>query len=148
MEIPVVLRFDPNIRFECRRCGSCCSTSVEGVIPLQLYPQEVSILRRLGYGRFIRYLDGVHYLSSKEGHCVFLTGERLCRLRVEHSWAPVNCRLFPITVKVINGSYVLSLNWNYVSTVGCRGFGEGPTIAEHFGEVEKLLTEVAGYLKG
>lgn len=148
MKQRIVLGFDPNIRFECTKCGSCCRMAFKGIIPLQLYPQEVSKIRRIGYGNSIVYMDHVHYIRAIDSHCIFLTDDNLCILRLKYEWSPINCRLFPIIVKLINDAFILNLNWDYASRVGCRGFGSGPTIAERFKDIEKLLNEVTEYVYG
>jgi Fe-S-cluster containining protein len=148
MRYQIVLEFDPNIRFECIKCGSCCRTAFEDVIPLQLYPQEVSRIRRMGYRDSVAYIGQVHYLKALDSHCIFLTDDGLCILRLKYGWSPVNCRLFPITVKLINDTFILDMNWDYSSKVGCRGFGSGPTIAERFKDIEKLLREIDEYIHG
>lgn len=145
MRCRIVLSFDPNMRFECAKCGSCCRTTTHNIVPLQLYPQEVSRIRDMGYRDSIAYIGRVHYIRAVNSHCVFLTNNDLCMLRLKHKWSPVNCRLFPITVKLINDTFILNMNWKYSSKVGCKGFGLGPTIAERFKDIEELLEEIAEY---
>lgn len=141
----VMPTFDTKLKFECQKCGACCSFGLKRlkIIPLELYPMEAVRLYRLGYGSEFKRIEDRFFLRMDErGVCPFLTRDKLCGLRLETSWTPVNCRLFPFTLYTGNGIHILTVNWEYAARVGCKGFGYGPTIAERMSEYEKIAWEV------
>jgi len=141
----VMPMFDTRLRFECQKCGACCSFSLKRlkIVPLELYPAEAARLSRLGYSSEFRRIKNRFFLRMDErGVCPFLTRDRLCSLRLETGWTPINCRLFPFTLYTRDGIHILTVNWEYAARVGCRGFGHGPTIAERISEYEKIAWEI------
>jgi Fe-S-cluster containining protein len=95
--------YDGGLRFECTRCGACC-TGGHGFVWLD-DGDIVRIAAHLGVAlddfgrRYVRRI-GEHYAlleSPKDGACVFLSGER-CSI---YDARPAQCRRFPFWDRVL-----------------------------------------------
>jgi hypothetical protein len=87
------------IRFECQRCGACC-TGEPGIVRVSEPEMEnISRFLLLGHGDFkSRYLQSVKGAFSigedPEGRCLFY--EKGCRI---YDVRPSQCRSFPFWLK-------------------------------------------------
>ena len=113
--------FDHGIRFECQKCGACC-TGGPGYIYVD--DQEVRrIARFLDISRDVfvdRYLypfrDSYSIAEYQDGRCVFF--ENGCRI---YPVRPTQCRTFPFWFQNLRSEE----NWRGVCN-RCPGIGKGP----------------------
>ncbi len=102
------LRFPVQERFECTRCGYCCSTPWAPVLePMEWKPTRAtysalpeprsSELELFEVGPDAR----VRLAKDPQGRCVALSSDRLCSLHTTEGATakPVDCRLFPFEVR-------------------------------------------------
>jgi hypothetical protein len=121
------------LRFQCRRCGACC-TGAPGYVWLQT-GEAAAIAARIGIehedflSRHTRRVFGL--LSLKEdpdGRCVFFEPGRGCRV---YEARPRQCRTWPFWERIVAGRAA----WER-EAAECPGMGAG----ELFGaeEIERL----------
>ena len=115
--------FADGLRFECTRCGNCC-TGTPGHVWID-ESDEQRIARQLGVtvaGFRKRYtcLAGVRLSLTERpgGDCVFLTEERLCRINPAK---PRQCLTFPFWPRLMADPR----NWEAAGR-DCPGLGNGP----------------------
>ncbi len=80
----------------CKRCGECCKGTPKVDI------EEIKKIERLGLRReeFIELLNGIPYIKTVDGGCVFLgqekSGIHYCKI---YDARPTICRLYPSEYK-------------------------------------------------
>ena len=112
--------FDEGIRFECRRCGACC-TGDPGVVCVNA--EEIAdIAAYLGMsvsqvvGMFLHPWENGHRIKEDgNGRCLFFTDG--CRI---YSVRPMQCRTFPFWFANLRSES----RWNKIDRQ-CPGIGSG-----------------------
>jgi hypothetical protein len=112
--------FDDGIRFQCLRCGSCCSGSPGTVYATSREAQEIAEFLRISFPQFIeKYLrpfeDGFSIREHKDGRCFFFEDE--CGI---YSVRPAQCRTFPFWLQNMRSDR----RWDDVRKA-CPGIGTG-----------------------
>lgn len=127
-EPKLLLTFSSNLRFVCNieSCDGCCTRFEE----IELSPEDVRTLEKLGYSRFYEKKNGF-FLKSP---CWFLRG-KLCEIHIKHgpAFKPVACRRYPFSVSFLeNGWTVVDVKW------ACQGVGveKGDYLTEEYVERE------------
>lgn len=113
------------LRFDCTRCGKCCSGSPEEQV--FLFPGEAERIRRhlslSGAWFRRRYLDryeGDPVLRLRDdGSCVFL-GKDGCRI---YRARPLQCRSYPFWPEIVKNRR----NWQ-AEARACEGIGRGEPV--------------------
>lgn len=114
------------LRFECTRCGACCTNRGE-YAHVYLNPEEVGELaRELGlplraFRRDYTFVDedGWTQLGTSDGACVLYEREtRTCRA---YGARPAQCRTFPFWREMIRGEAFTAEARRI-----CEGVGRGP----------------------
>ena len=134
------LTLNDSYRFECQRCGSCCSE------PGYFSPQGITkVANHLGLSRsdfFRQYCELplqriVITPRKKSGYCTFLgivaDGRPGCRI---HEVKPANCSYLPLSPKRItidfqihNSRVILDENSTFALPTRSCGSGRGPLIS-------------------
>ncbi|MBI3900425.1 MAG: YkgJ family cysteine cluster protein [Gammaproteobacteria bacterium] len=114
------------LRFECTGCGGCCTGRGEHYIATTSAEQR-GIQRFLGISwRWFRqryltvYEDGTESLRWEHDRCVFLDGERRCRI---YAVRPSQCRTYPFWSDVTQSAR----HWQ-AEARRCEGIGRGTVI--------------------
>ena len=126
------------LRFECTKCGRCCTTRGEYAY-VYLNPAELRrIAAYLGIGAQEfrrRYTKRDEYgwtqLSFAEESCVFLDERGQCSV---HPVRPTQCRTFPFWPE-----FVTPQGFSAEAAERCEGIGQGPAWPE--AEVRSLIEE-------
>lgn len=128
------------LRFECTGCGGCCTGRGEHYIETTRTEQR-RIQRFLGIGwRWFRrrYLtvdeDGIESLRWVRDRCVFLDGEKRCRI---YAVRPAQCREYPFWPEVVESRKT----WEREAR-RCEGIGRGAVIP--LAEVRARLRRQSG----
>jgi len=131
------------IRFECQRCGNCCTEP--GLIT---YEDFARIADALGVGRkefyrkyceFYPNLLGLQpRVDSATGHCVFyetVDNSGSCKV---HTIKPIVCREAPLLIDYRSGVIGIS---------HCKGSDKGPEIVieSHKSELNKVMKFISEY---
>ena len=125
------------VRFECTRCGACC-TGAPGIVRIsepeqQAMAKSLEITHESFSGRYLREVDGETSLrESANGDCVFLRDNQ-CQV---HAVRPQQCRTYPFWFKNLRSE----ANWKR-TCAECPGIGEGRLYGR-----EEILARVAGEL--
>lgn len=112
-------------------CHACC---VGTEMPLR--EEDIARLESLGYARgdFVRFVDGVPVLATREdGSCVFLGEDGLCTV---YESRPEGCRLYPLVWHLDEGRAVLDPDCPYRHEFS---FGE-----EDVARLMELVSEIYG----
>lgn len=126
--------FDGGLRFECSRCGNCCTgppgavwfTAKEG----QAMADAIGVSEATFHRRYARRINGRWSLREHEGpggmDCVFLTrdeeGKAGCRL---YAARPSQCRTWPFWPENLESKEM----WEAVQReTPCPGMGQGDLI--------------------
>jgi Fe-S-cluster containining protein len=127
--------FDEGIRFECTRCGACCTGAAGQVLVSELeveamaatMGQEIPAFREA----FLRKLpDGVSLREKTNGDCVFYSAGSCTMHRVK----PGQCRSYPFWVKNLRNESA----WEQTRR-SCEGIGRGRLHTKN--EILELLAE-------
>ena len=127
--------FDEGIRFECTRCGACCTGAAGQVLVSELeveamaatIGQEIPAFREA----FLRKLpDGVSLREKTNGDCVFYSAGSCTIHRVK----PGQCRSYPFWVKNLRNESA----WEQTRR-SCEGIGRGRLHTKN--EILELLAE-------
>ena len=117
--------YHEGLRFECTRCGNCCSGEPGYVWATKEEIRRISEL----LGRADGWLDSKHLrrvgfgysLTEKlNGDCIFLKRERGKTLCLIHSVRPLQCRTWPFWPSVIKSPDT----WNETAKK-CPGMNQG-----------------------
>ncbi|MFP4459196.1 MAG: YkgJ family cysteine cluster protein [Candidatus Zixiibacteriota bacterium] len=89
--------FDKGLRFQCQRCGDCC-TIPDGYV--YIYPNEIfEISAKMDMSvekfrnKYMTKIDDQDVLKSfPNGECIFYTGDNGCHI---YEFRPRQCRTFP-----------------------------------------------------
>ena len=130
--------FDSGIRFECRRCGNCCTGS-PGIV--RISPQEIDSLAdylKLSAVDFIRlYLcrasDGLCLAEEKNGNCCFY--HHGCTI---YPVRPKQCKTYPFWFSSLRSD----IAWENTCRE-CPGIGTGWKFTRD--QILELLSESMGY---
>ena len=112
--------FDEGIRFECRRCGACC-TGCPGVV--RVNEKEIAgIAAHLDISGsevvdavVYRWQNGYSIKEASDGRCLFF--EDGCRI---YPVRPIQCRTFPFWFSNLRSE----IRWNKIRNQ-CPGIGSG-----------------------
>jgi len=112
--------FDEGIRFECRRCGDCC-TGDPGIV--RVNEREIAdIAAYLGMPvsavveTFLYFWENGHSIKeASDGRCLFF--ENGCRI---YPARPTQCRTFPFWFANLRSE----ARWNKIRSL-CQGIGNG-----------------------
>ena len=139
--LPVLM---PNVagqRWSCHSCGDCCRTLVG-----HLTSQE---RRRLDEQRWEAELGAAPYVrvgrawalnKRPDEACVFLDDDGLCRIHAKHGERakPLACRIFPFSVRPVEGGWQASLRFDCPSVIA----SEGIPIRQHAGPIAELTAQL------
>ena len=113
----------PGLRFECTRCGGCCTSRGEyGYVYLN-DREVVAIARYLGlvpheFRRKYTFIDEYGWTQVVlEDRCVFLNPDGSCRI---YPVRPVQCRTFPFWRDLVDDG-----EWTAEARELCEGVGHG-----------------------
>lgn len=114
------------LRFQCTGCGGCCTGRGEHYIAVAAAEQNL-IQRYLGISRswfrrryLVFYEDGIASLRWERDRCVFLDGDRRCRI---YAVRPAQCRGYPFWPEVVASQAA----WDSEAR-RCEGIGRGAII--------------------
>lgn len=137
------IRIPKGLRWSCRSCGSCCTSDYD-LGPVE--PEVIDDLTEVGIGAlwppasegwYQLRQDGA-YLSTVDGHCVFLRDDKRCAVHdlVGGARKPGFCREFPYHLVED------TIGWVAVVRPTCRGFHhsfvDGDPVADQVEEVAAL----------
>lgn len=115
------------LRFECTGCGGCCTGRGNAHLEyfVAITPTERERIRAyLGISpawfrrRYLmRYWDGQHSLRWKDDRCVFLDGDKRCRI---YPVRPVQCRTYPFWPELVESK----IAWR-AEARRCEGINRG-----------------------
>jgi Fe-S-cluster containining protein len=113
--------FDHGLRFECQRCGICC-TGEPGIIYVN--EQEITVIasfidvsREVFVQRCLYpFQDSYSIMETNDGRCIFY--ENGCAI---YPVRPVQCRTFPFWFQNVRSEQA----WEEAS-IKCPGIGRGP----------------------
>ena len=112
--------FDDGIRFECRRCGSCC-TGEPGIIyvdeqEITLIADFVELPREIFVQRCLYpFQDSYSIRETADGRCIFF--ENGCAI---YPVRPIQCSTFPFWFQNLRSEQ----SWDEVA-LRCPGIGKG-----------------------
>jgi len=115
--------YQDGLRFECTRCGNCC-TGTPGYVWLSPREQaELAAALDLSLAQFLaRHTRLVHGMVSlrerPNGDCVLLTEDRRCSVQ---DAKPRQCLAFPFWPRLLSSSE----EWERAG-LRCPGIGQGP----------------------
>ena len=121
------------LRFQCRRCGSCC-TGEPGYVWLQAAEAAAIAARlRMEHEVFLarharRVLGGLSLRETPDGRCVFFETGRGCRV---YEVRPRQCRTWPFWARIV----ATPAAWER-EAADCPGMGRGDLIGPE--EIERL----------
>jgi Fe-S-cluster containining protein len=117
--------FADGLRFECTRCGNCCTGSPGYVWLSERDEQALAGFLALSPAefrkRYTRLVHGKLSLVEKPGHandCVFLTDDRRCAV---NDVKPRQCLTYPFWPRILAGP----ASWEEAGQ-SCPGIGGGP----------------------
>src|SRR5262245_36404866 len=96
--------FKDGLRFECTRCGACCSGSTQSVVwvsrrDCERYAKQIGIPLKKFLREYTRKVGRRRSLKSRrDGRCVLLADDGTCTV---HQHKPRQCRLFPFWGSVL-----------------------------------------------
>jgi len=124
--------FDSGIRFQCQRCGACC-TGAPGVVRVS-GEEAIAIADFLGLPvqqtieTFLYpWEDGYSIREADDGRCRFF--EDGCRI---YAVRPRQCRTFPFWISLLRSE----ARWDSIRSQ-CAGIGKGPLYTK--GEILDIL---------
>ncbi len=111
-------------RWSCHSCGDCCRTLVVHVFEHER--QEIERLgstEALGDAPLVRVGGGWVLNKRPDGACVFLDDQDRCRIHSAHGEKakPLACRLFPFSVRAVEGAWQATLRFDCPSAVASKG---------------------------
>lgn len=133
-------------RWDCHGCGDCCWGTI-----IRLSDDDLAKIRSQHWGRHSQY-RGVRLLKRlrlwkkvyrlahrKDGHCVFLTPEGLCRIHQDHGLAakPLICQMFPFQLVPLGDFAYLTLRRNCPSAAADKG----RELRKHLGSVRQMAEQ-------
>ncbi len=133
-------------QYDCTGCGDCCRGRFAIIISeadrARIAAQEWS-REELGLGRqplFAPQGDGFHLAHRKDGACVFLGDDNLCRIHARYGEAakPLACRLYPFTF-VPGGGGQVRVNVRFDCPATASNLGR--PIAVHQAELQELVND-------
>lgn len=118
------------LRFECTGCGGCCTgrgnASVEYYVAITPAEQR-DIQKYLGVSlawfkrRYLmRFEDGEESLRWEDDRCVFLDGEKRCRI---YPVRPMQCRTYPFWPELVKSKFA----WR-AEARRCEGINRGEIV--------------------
>lgn len=118
------------LRFECTGCGGCCTgrgnARVEYYVAITLVEQR-DIRKYLGVSlawfkrRYLmRFEDGEESLRWEGDRCVFLDGDKRCRI---YPVRPVQCRTYPFWPELVESKFA----WR-AEARRCEGINRGEIV--------------------
>ena len=126
--------FDEGIRFECQKCGNCCTGAPGKVSVTMPEIEQMAHYLRMPQGnlltQFCRFDDGLLLKEKGNGDCVFLQGGS-CMV---YPARPRQCRTFPFWVKNLRSESA----WNHTCTA-CPGIGRGKVHSKD--EIYKIIED-------
>jgi Fe-S-cluster containining protein len=122
------------LRFECTRCGACCTRPGPVYLPAPDLRRLAAFLE-LAPGVFrrryeVRQLDGMDAVDPDEGPCPFHDDERGCTV---YEARPTQCRTFPFWPEIVSRRR----SWERAAR-DCEGIGHGRRHPVH--EIERAVT--------
>ncbi|MHC4940218.1 MAG: YkgJ family cysteine cluster protein [Planctomycetota bacterium] len=112
------------LRFECTRCGNCCTGNPGYVWLSPAEQKEIAAALDLPLKKFLRkYTRLVHgmvsLLETRRGDCILLTEDKRCSIQ---EVKPRQCLAFPFWPRLLASKQ----EWEKMS-FRCPGIGSGPT---------------------
>jgi lysine-N-methylase len=122
--LPVIMPEVPNQRWSCHSCGKCCRALVA-----HLSEEDVKRLDRQGWAGkmdlppYVPMAGGYVLNKTPDGRCVFLEDDNRCRIHARYGEAekPLACRIFPFSVRPVEGQWQASLRFDCPSVVHSHG---------------------------
>jgi lysine-N-methylase len=122
--LPVIMPEVPNQRWSCHSCGKCCRALVA-----HLLEQDVKRLDCQGWAGkmdlppYVPMAGGYVLNKTPDGRCVFLEDDNRCRIHAKYGEAekPLACRIFPFSVRPVEGQWQASLRFDCPSVIHSKG---------------------------
>ena len=114
--------FDDGLRFECTRCGTCCTGEPGAIVALseeelEAIANDRKLDRDAFRQAFVREVDERLSLTEKEnGDCIFYKEDGCSIYKVR----PIQCRTYPFWLKNLRSSEAWALTCR-----ACEGIGQG-----------------------
>lgn len=114
----------PAQRWSCHSCGLCCRALVGHLTAedrARIDDQRWS--DRLDIAPYVRSAGRYMLNKREDGACVFLSEDNRCRIHAEfgEEAKPVACRIFPFSVRPVDGGWQASLRFDCPSVAASRG---------------------------
>lgn len=122
--LPILMPKIANQRWSCHSCANCCRTLVE-----HLFDTECERIDRqgwadkLGVAPYVRVGRGRVLNKREDGVCVFLDEDNRCKIHAEYGEEskPLACRVFPFSVRPVEGGWQASLRFDCPSVIASKG---------------------------
>ncbi len=140
--LPVIMPTIAKQQWSCHSCGNCCRTLV-----IDLSSQECASLdkydweNQIGVKPYVRMGRRIMLNKRPDGACVFLDNKNLCMIhaRFGEQAKPLACRIFPFSVRKIDGAWQASLRYDCPSATTSKG----KPISQHHGWLSQLTRQVS-----
>ncbi len=127
--------FSKGIRFECIRCGRCCTGEPGTVYVGREEISQISDFLKMDEKAFQRqylypFRDSYSIKELPDGRCIFFHPEKGCLI---HPVKPLQCRTYPFWFKNLRNEH----RWRETQRE-CPGIGKGKLFSEE--EILELIT--------
>lgn len=138
--LPVILPAIEGQRWSCHSCGLCCRTLVGHLTDQERRRlDEQAWADELGVAAYVKVGRGWALNKQPDGACVFLDDQNRCKIHAKFGEAdkPLACRIFPFSVRPVQGAWQASLRFDCPSVTASKG----QELGAHRGWLAELLRQ-------
>jgi lysine-N-methylase len=139
--LPVLMPVLPDQRWSCHSCGDCCRVLVGHLTAEdRARIDEQNWGQRLDVAPYVRSAGRYMLNKRDDGACVFLSEDNRCRIHAEfgEEAKPVACRIFPFSLRAVEGAWQASLRFDCPSVTSSKG----APLRDHRHWVESLAVAI------
>lgn len=122
--LPVLVPRIPGQSWSCHSCGNCCRSLVGALTEEdKTRIDDQNWGNKLGAAPYVRVGKGWALNKRDDNACVFLDEQNRCRIHSEfgEEAKPFACRIFPFSVRAVEGAWQSSLRFDCPSVVSSKG---------------------------